>query len=368
MKFVAEKSVLVKEVSVAQEIISSRTNISIISNLYLSVQDGTLTLRATDLKVAFESRLPVTEISGGSTTVFCDKFLGVLRSLPDGEIQFEVNEGGKMQIQPTNKSVKFQLKTMAADKFPEPQSVAEDQYFPLAQSTLLDMITQTIFAVSDDESRYFMNGVYLERREGKLIAVATDGRRLSYIEKNLDLALPDQAGIIIPPKVLTLLRKLASGQGSMSLAVVEKNIFFKFDNQNLSSNLIDAQFPNYQRVIPDSHAYEFYVKRDEFSEAIKRVSLLVEQKNKRIFLTMADGNLSISSEESEMGSANENIPADYTGPQVTLAVNFAFLLDPLRVISDEKIHVQFSDSKKAMKLSTEPAKDYFHIVMPMQLD
>lgn len=367
MKFTVDKSILLKEVSIAQEIIASRNNLSILSNILMDVSDGTLTLKATDLKVSFETRIPIAQETGGSTTVFCDKFLGILRTLPEGDVDFELGEGGKLFINPVNKSIKFHLKSISSEKFPETPEVQEDLYFELPQATVLEMINQTIFSVSDDESRYFMNGVYMEKKGDRLAMVATDGRRLSYIEKPLEIA-QDFTGIIIPPKALGLIRKLASGQGNMYLAVSGKNLFLKFDNQKIASNLIDAQFPNYARVIPEHQDKSLKVRKDDLSEALKRVSLLAEQKSKRIYMTVADNNILINSEESDIGMAKEEIPCQYEGEQTTLALNFSFLQDPLRVIGDNNLLIQFTDSKKAVTLTTDPKQDFFHIIMPMQMD
>lgn len=367
MKFSVDKSLLLKEVSIAQEIIASRNNMSILSNVLLDVSDGSLKIKATDLKVSFETVLPVQETVPGTTTVFCDKFLGILRTLPEGEVEFELGEGGKLFIRPLGKSIQFHLKSLSSEKFPETAHVDEDRYFELSQATVLEMISQTIFSVSDDESRYFMNGVYLEKKEGKLIMVATDGRRLSYIEKDMEIS-QDFSGIIIPPKALHLIRKLASGQGNMYVAVVDKSIFLKFDNQKISSNLIDAQFPNYTRVIPETQPLMLKVRKDDLQEALKRVSLLAEQKSKRIYLTVADHNILMNSEESDIGMAKEEIPCEYDGPQTVLALNYTFLQDPLKVISDNALILKFTDSKKAVTLTTDPQKDFFHIIMPMQTD
>ncbi len=249
MKFVSNKADILKEISVAQEIISSRNSLSILSNVLIETGDNVLTVKATDLKVSFETSIPVETSEPGTTTVFCDRFLGILRSLPDGDIEFE-QQDQRLDIRPMYKKIDFQLKSIAGDKFPELQEISDDSYFELPQKDILEMINQTIFAVSDDETRYFMNGVYMENLDGKLIMVATDGRRLSFISKEVDENIAAFDGVIVPPKILSLIRKLTSGEGSISLAVTDKNIFAKLDSQRLSSNLIEGQFPNYKRVIP----------------------------------------------------------------------------------------------------------------------
>ena len=367
MKFTLERNTLLKEISIAQEIISVKNAMSILSNVLLDVKDGFLTIKATDSKVTFETKLPARIAEEGITTIFCEKLLGVLRSLPDREIEFEL-KNGKLYIKPVGTTIDFQLKSISSDKFPEPNVPEDLDWFELPQSDVLEMINQTIFSVSDDETRFFMNGVYFEKKGDKVVMVATDGRRLSYIEKAVTSRLPEFPGIIIPPKTVNLIRKLASGQGLMALAIQEKRLFVSFDNQKIFSNLIDGQFPNYSRVIPESQATSLGLKRDEFSEALKRVSLLAEQKAKRVFLTVMDGNLMVNTEESEMGMAKEEIPCNYQGEQVTMAINYNFLLDPLRVLGSDRMTLEFTDSKRAMTLRPEPSKDYFHIIMPMQMD
>jgi len=154
----------------------------------------------------------------------------------------------------------------------------------------------------------------------------------------------------------------------MNLAITEKQLHVQFDNQKIQSNLIEGQFPNYSRVIPESQSFSIGLKKEEFSEALKRVSLLAEQKAKRIYLTVSEGNLMVNTEESEMGMAKEEISCEYQGPLTTMALNYLFLTDPIRVLTGDRITLEFTDPKKAMTLRTDPRKDFFHVVMPMQMD
>jgi DNA polymerase-3 subunit beta len=367
MKFTCEKNSIQKEISVAQEIISTRNVLSILSNVLLVAENNALTIKATDMKVGFETRIPADIAEEGSTTVFCDKFLGILRSLPEGDIEFE-QSGNRLLIRPLFKKINFQLKSIAGDKFPELQEIPEDRFFEVPQRELIEMVNQTIFAVSDDETRYFMNGVYMENQEGSLTMVATDGRRLSFISRTFDAPVPEFDSVIVPPKVLNLLRKLSSGEGNLKIAVGEKNLFLQFDSQRISSSLIEGQFPNYKRVIPEQQQYEITVDRVTFEDALKRVSLLVEQKSRRIYLNVSQNNITLNSEESEIGVAKEELECVYDGPEMTIALNYLYLTEPLRVISDSEIVLRFSEPNKAITLLSKPKHEYFHIIMPMQLD
>jgi DNA polymerase-3 subunit beta len=230
------------------------------------------------------------------------------------------------------------------------------------------MISQTIFSVSDDETRYFLNGTYFEKDGENVIMVATDGKRLSYIEKTIDAEIPDFNGIIIPPKVLNMVKKLASGEGSLKLASTDKNIYIDFDEQQITSALIDGQFPNYKKVIPREQLYNVSLNRMELLESIRRISILVEQKSKRIILRFSEGSLTIQSEESEIGNAAEEISCDYNGESISLALNYQFLIDPLKVITEETVTINFSDPNKAVSIFAPSEKHYFHIIMPMHVD
>ncbi len=367
MKFSFDRDALLKEISIAQEIIATKNAISILSNVLLQAENGTLTIRATDIKVNFETKIPVEIQEAGSTTIFCDKFMSIISSLPQGEIEFEQNDI-KIHIRPATKKAKFQLKSITSDKFPEFTSPNNLSFFDIPVKEFKEMINQTVFSVSDDETRYFMNGVFMEKKDDKLQLVATDGRRLAYISKSFGISLPDFKGIIIPPKILNIISRRATDEGPLSVAVGEKNIFFRFANYEFSSVLIEGQFPNYNRVIPESQAYSFEVDSKELMEALKRVALLVEQKSRRIFLAVAPGTLTISSQETEIGTAKEEIPCRYDGEEITFALNYLYLEEPIKVLGSERIKVEFTEAMKAITLKAQPEKDFFHIVMPMQME
>ncbi len=367
MKFSFDRDALLKEISIAQEIIATKNAISILSNVLLQAENGSLTIRATDIKVNFETKIPVDVQEAGSTTIFCDKFMSIISSLPQGEIEFEQNDI-KIHIRPATKKAKFQLKSITSDKFPEFTSPNSLSFFDIPVKEFKEMINQTVFSVSDDETRYFMNGVFMEKKDDKLQLVATDGRRLAYISKSFGISLPDFKGIIIPPKILNIISRRATDEGPLSIAVGEKNIFFRFANYEFSSVLIEGQFPNYNRVIPESQAYSFEVDSKELLEALKRVALLVEQKSRRIFLAAAPGTLTISSQETEIGTAKEEIPCRYDGAEVTFALNYLYLEEPIKVLGSERIKIEFTEAMKAITLKAQPEKDFFHIVMPMQME
>jgi len=367
MKFTFDRDAMLKEIAIAQEIISTKNALSILSNVLFIAENNSLIIKATDIKVNFETRIPVDIEEEGTTTVFCDKFISILNSLPSGDIEFDQKDT-IVTIKPIAIKGQFKLKSMASDKFPEFTSSENVPYFDIPAEDFKNMITQTIFALSDDETRYFMNGVFFEKNEDDLTLVSTDGRRLAYVSKPLCQGVNSFSSAIVPPKILNIILKRAPSEGFISLAIVEKMIFVKFGSYQFTSVLIDGQFPNYRRVIPESQLYNFQVEKADLQNALKRVGLLVDKKIQRIYLEIKPGRLTISSQETEIGIAKEEIPCRYDGEEITIAVSFIHIEEPLRVMNTERLNFEFSGEMKAITLRSEPAEDYFHIIMPMQME
>jgi DNA polymerase-3 subunit beta len=367
MKFVCEKSAFQKEITFAQEIISSRNSVSVISNVFLEAEGSTLLIRATDIKIGFETRIPVEVLEAGSLTVFCDKLTGILASIPEGTIEVEQKDT-RVSIKPSFKKAQFNLKTIASEQFPQLPDIDDDKFFSMSITDFKDMVTQTIFAVSDDETRYFMNGVFFERVEEGLVMVATDGRRLAYIKRPITEGIPDFKGIIIPPKVLSIIMHRAPSEGLLELAVSDKNLFVKFGMYRLSTVLIEGQFPNYQKVIPENQQYDLVVKKQDLLDALKRVAIFVEQKSRRTYMALSGDKLVVSSEESDIGTAREELLCEYEGPEALIAMNYKYIEEPLKAIDADQIRIRFTETSRALTMLPEPAQDYFHILMPMQPD
>jgi DNA polymerase-3 subunit beta len=368
MKFTCSRDHILREISIAQEVVSSKNSLSVLSNVLMTASKGELKLQATDLKVSFETSLPVEIVNEGTTTAFCDKLLNILRSLPEGDVEMDQVDATMLRIRPLSKKVDFQLRCIPSDKYPELARAPESMYFDFPQKDFIEMVSRTLFAVSDDETRYFMNGIFVEKRDETLVMVATDGRRLSFISRRIPVRMENLKSVILPPKILTIVRKLSSGEGSLALALTDKNVFIRMGATHLSSNLIDGQFPDYRRVIPDSQKYQAMVEKKALEDALRRVSLLVEQKSRKVVFAMAEGTLTIHSKDSELGVATEEIPCEYEGPQMSFAVNCLYMSEPLREIATDKVSMEFSDVNKAITLKPSPEEGYTNIIMPMQLD
>jgi DNA polymerase-3 subunit beta len=188
------------------------------------------------------------------------------------------------------------------------------------------------------------------------------------VARRIPVPLESLRGIILPPKILSIVRKLASGEGNLSLAFTDKNVFVRLGDKHLSSNLIDGQFPDYRRVIPDTQKYRAQVEKKPLEDALRRVSLLVEAKSRKVVFSFAEGSLTIVSRESELGVATEEVACEYTGPEISFAVNCMYMSEPLREMAGDSVSLEFSDVNKAITLKPQPEDGYLNIIMPMQLD
>jgi len=366
MKFTCQRDTILKEVDYANNFTSQRNSLTISSNILLENFNNTLTIKSTDNKLGFTTSFPVATEIPGSTTVTCDKFLAILKNLPATDIEFE-DDNDKMAISPVGegKKIKFNLKTLPADRFPELLTVEDSEYFSLSQRDFFDMISKTSFAVGTDESKYFLTGIYLEKKNDQLVMVATDGKRLSCIRKSFEQQIPDIQSCIIPVKFLNILSIIGAGEGLLSLAITPSSIFASVNGHFIYSSLIIGQYPAYERVIPQSFTYSCNAKVEEMLAAINRVSLFVDASSKKIFLDLNQDGIMVSGENAELGDAKEIVQCEYSGPEAKISFNINFFKTPLTKIDSDNFKLCYNTVTSAMAIFPDPEKDYIFIIMPM---
>ena len=367
MKFVCNKNNILKELSNALDFTSQRNTLAVYANVCLLLEGNNLTIKATDQKMSYVSEMTVDGLEDGSTTVVCDKFLNIIKNLPDSNIVFEDSDD-KIRINPEGTSIEFKLRTIEASAFPSLVFGDESGYFRVSQKDFTDMIGQVIFAVSDDESKYAMNGALLEKDGSGLVMVGTDGRRLSYINRQIGSEIPDFPKATIPSRFLNLIKKLSVGEGDFEINVGSNTISLRFGSCTISSSLIKNDFPAYKRVIPESQSKVCIVNINTLSDAIKRVSLLVENKFKKIILEFNENKLTVYCDESEVGAGREEIDCKYEGESQRCAMNYTYLLSPLKVMDGEEARIEFSEPGRPFTVKSEPERDYLHVIMPMNLN
>lgn len=367
MKFICQRDVILKELSDASDFTAQRTTLTMLANVCLVLTGNNLTIKTTDQKMGYVSEITVQGQNDGVTTVVCDKFLDIIKNLPASDIEFEEKEE-KLFIKPLNSSIDFRLRTSDSSTFPQIIIPEETSFFRVPQKDLTDMINQVGFAVSDDESKFAMNGAHFEKANGSIIMVGTDGRRLSYINRQLSSEIPDFGSVTIPSRFLSIIKKHSVKEGDFEVSVTGQAIYIKTGSCLIFSNLILNEFPAYKRVIPENQTNSCIVNTKALEEAIKRVSLLVESKYKKVILEFENNKLIISTEESDIGTGREEIECSYSGESTKCAMNYTYILDPIKVMDGTETKISFTEGGRPFTITPEPEKDYLHVVMPMNLN
>ena len=367
MKFICQCQNLRQEIEYAMSFSSLKNSLSITSNVYLENNGDLLTIKATDGKMSFVSSISVNTIVPGATTVFCEKLVAVMKNIPEGEIEIS-EEGGKLTIRPTeaDTNININLKTMDASKYPEIQNCNESLYFSLPQKDYAEMIDKTAFAVSEDNTRFFLTGVFMEKKDEKLVLVATDGRRLAYISRTFEQEIPSFSPVIIPVKFLQSFKTISSMEGVFSIAIDGDTIFAKVGDRTISSSLIGGNYPNYERVIPKNLSYTCKMKVSDMEKAINLNAVLIESKSKRIFVDLNPEGVMVSGESNDFGDSKQIIPCEYDGPTAKISFNCSLLLPTVKKIESEFFKISYNTPTAAMVFTPEPEKDYLFVLMPMQ--
>ncbi len=364
MKFRCEKKVIVKEIEIAANVISGK-KINTPLNVYLKGDTDRLNIKATDLEIHFEVNLPLLIEVNGEVTVPIERFLKALKSFPAGDILFEVT-GDLLEIKAEGKDVKFHFNCSDPETYPEFRKPEQENFFDLSQKDFKEMFRQVIRSAGKEDSRFFLNGIFLEKKELGFAMVTTDGKRLSYIEK--ELSVPDFKNVIVPTKIFELVDQLIFGEGNIQVNIEEKAIFIKFENKNFYSTLIEGTFPDYRRGIPSETIDRMVLNRESFIESLKRVSIMAEEKTGRIGLTFSKESLKIRGKKSSHGDSFEMLEAtDFQSDDVSAEYDFRFFLDAVgEMKGKDKVEINFAPDYKPLTIKPYPEEDYFHLLMPLQ--
>ena len=366
MKFTCQCSLLRQEIEYASSFASKKNSLSISSNVLLEVSNELLTIKAYDQQMGFISSIPVSVSVPGSTTVFCEKLSNVLRSTEDVEIEVS-EDNGILSIHPVdNESFSANMKTIESSRFPELESIDDSLYFSITQRDFIDMIDKTSFAVAGDDNRHFLTGVYMEKKDGRIVMVATDGKRLACVRRQFEQEIPDFRSCIMSVRFLSMVKSIASGEGVLSIAVKEGTVFFRIGNRTIYSALISGNYPNYERVIPKDLEHKCVIRTEDLEKAISFTSIFVDDKSKRIFFDIKEGEIQISGENTDFGDSRQTISCEYSGPDMHITFNSALLHLPVKKIDSEFMKMMFRSESAALIISPEPDKDYLYVLMPMQ--
>lgn len=373
MKLRIERSALVRSLAHVQNIVERRTTIPILANARLEARGETLVLTATDLDLTLVASEPAAIEREGITTVSAHTLHDIVRKLPDGATLLLDQPPGQTELQLEAGRSRFTLPTLAADEFPAPAEESFETRFTMPAADLAKLFDKTGFAVSTEETRYYLNGVHLHVTKGRaaslLRGVATDGHRLARVETALPEGAERMPPVIVPRKTVAEVRRLLEGlgDGTIEVAVSPARIQFRVAHAVLVSRLIDGTFPDYERVIPSGNERVATVPTKLFADAVDRVATISTEKTCAVKLAFEAGQVRISAVSGDSGRAQEELDASFEAESLEIGFNARYIRDMMRQIEGPELRLEMANSA-APAVARDPADPAaLYVLMPMRV-
>ncbi len=373
MKITVERGAFLKALSHVQSVVERRNTIPILSNVMIDAAKGKLKLTATDLDIEIVESIPADVIRNGAATAPAHMLYDIVRKLPEGaQVQVELltSEGGRLQV--SAGSVRFELACLPKEDFPQMAAGALPHKFRVEATDLKHLIDKTRFAISTEETRFYLNGIYLHAaKDGKkhtLRAVATDGHRLARFELDLPEGASDMPGVIVPRKTVAELRRLLDdSEGAIDISLSDTKIQFTSDGVELTSKLIDGTFPDYQRVIPSGNDKSLGLDSKEFAQAVDRVSTISADKTRAVKLSIAKDKLTLTVINPDSGTATEEVGATYSATPIEIGFNARYLLDITSQFEGKEVRFLLADAGSPTVIEDTEDPRALYVLMPMRV-
>jgi DNA polymerase III subunit beta len=380
MELVVRKTDLLRELQLFQGIVERKNTIPILANVLMDAKDNEVRLLATDLEVGLRSRCDATVAKSGSLTLPAKKLYEIVKALPETDVRIEEDKGG---VKVAAERFDSRMATLPREDFPSlPDVTSGGTSISLERDALKQMIGKTQFAITGEDTRYFLNGAQFVLRGDVMRLVATDGHRLALVSVARDggsagpngaadaQGSDDELKVILPRKTLSELnRLLADGDGPVKFEKGENHLFFEVGGRILISRAIDGQFPAYERVIPKNNDKQIEFEKDRLTSAVKRVALLSNERSRAVKFQIDNGQVEVASSSPEFGEAKEMLPVEYKGPALQICFNAQYVLDFLGAVETDNVSLEFKDemSQAVMKPVGANGYDYTYVIMPMRI-
>ncbi|MCO5072028.1 MAG: DNA polymerase III subunit beta [Rhizobiaceae bacterium] len=372
MRVVLERSNLLKSLNHVHRVVERRNTIPILSNVLLNATGASLELKATDLDLEVTEATAAVVEQSGATTVPAHLLYDIVRKLPDGsEVMLRTDDDGNSMTVISGRS-SFRLQCLPQSDFPELTAGSLSHIFRLESASLKALIDKTQFAISTEETRYYLNGIYLHTIESggklKLRAVATDGHRLARAEIDAPAGSEGMPGIIIPRKTVSELQKLVDDPDiAVTVELSDTKIRLTIGSVVLTSKLIDGTFPDYQRVIPTNNDKQLIIDRQTFAQAVDRVSTISSERGRAVKLSIASGQVTLTVNNPDSGSATEELAADYSAEPLDIGFNARYLLDVAAQLSGSEAKFMLADAGSPTLIHDTADDDALYVLMPMRV-
>ncbi len=363
MKFAVNKEALLDGLTRVQNVVSSRVTLPVLTNALIETTETGLRLTTTDLDVGIRCEVPAQIERQGASTIPAKRLAAIVRELPSSEIAVETDAKNITSLS-CGKSF-FKVYGLPREEFPPFPSFADAKTYTLKQAELKDGLRKTAYAISADETRYVLNGILFSFTENKLTLVATDGRRLALFDSDIEFPKSQERDFIVPTKAVAELQRVLGDEGDVHIAASDNLIAFRMPGVELVSKLVEGNYPNYRQVIPGEAKERITLERELLLNSVRRVAILSTDKTSSIRLSFGKNNLDISTNTPEVGEARESMAIAYRGRDLSIAFNPEFLMDPLRNLADDEVHIELIDeiSPGVIKIN----KPFLYVLMPMRV-
>ncbi|HEV2454375.1 MAG TPA: DNA polymerase III subunit beta [Verrucomicrobiae bacterium] len=368
MNLTISKEQIITGLQAVQNVVGARTTLPILSNVLLRADKDRVEFTATDLDVSVVCAVEAKVKKPGGTTVPVKKLFGIVKELNGNEIELETDEKNVTIIRcgPSY----YKIHGLSADEFPPLPKFKDDKKVNLPQETIKAMMRKTAFAVSTDESRYVLNGIFLSLKDHKMTMVATDGRRLALADEEADISEKSSGEFIVPAKAVNELNRLLQEKGESEIRFGENQASFALKDEKgfsvlLITKLIEGNYPNYKQVIPTEMKERIALVREEFLHALKRAEIMTSEKANSVKLSFGKNSLSITANTPEVGEARESLAVNYKGKEMAIAFNPRYLIDALSALTEDEVFFELIDelSPGVLKINGP----FLYVVMPMRL-
>ena len=367
MELVVRKNELLRELQLFQGIVERKNTIPILANVLIEAKGDEVRMLATDLEVALRSRCHASVAKGGSLTLPAKKLYEIVKALPETDVRIEEDKKG---VKVAADRFDSRMQTLPREDFPTLPDASGKTRATLPRNALKQMVEKTQFAITGEDTRYFLNGAKFVLRPDTLTLVATDGHRLALVEVAHKVGINEEIGVILPKKTLLELGKLlAEDEGDVLFEAGENHLFFDVGGRVLISRMIDGQFPAYERVIPKNNDKDIDFEKERLTSAVKRVALLSNERSRAVKFEIGKGKVEVTSSSSEFGEASEEIAVDYSGAPLAISFNAQYVLDFLSAVETDSVQLSLKDevSQAVMRPIGAQGYSYTYVIMPMRI-
>ena len=360
------KSALVRALTTVGGIAGNKSvTLPILANLLMETQgNNELSVIGTDLEVGIATKVPAEVIKEGSITIPAKKLQDIIRELPEGEIEIMVGKNNSVSIR-AGKAL-FKIMGLPKEDYPKLPEFKQENSIEIEQSVIKEGLSLTLFASSNDETRYVLNGVLFHVKGNKIKMVATDGRRLAYVEKEFENKNKQACDMIIPAKALYEIVKLLTWEGTVKIIPTKNQVVFQLADTYLVSRLIEGNFPNYDQVIPKEEKLKSSINREDFLQSVRRAALLTSPEAPAVKFDFLKSKILVSSRSPNLGESKEEVSAEVDGKEMAIGFNPHYMTDVLKSMDVETVEFCLTDPDKPGLMKGKDG--YLYVIMPMQLN